>query len=258
MNGGTAGGQGAGAVMLPPPMGSRPPAPTAAAERGFRFRGTEVARVECFSDAVFAFALTLLVVSLEVPRSFDELLERMRGFPVFALCFAMLMHVWYQHHRFFRRYGLEDPLTITLNSVLLFVVLFFVYPLKFLFSIVVAIFTSPEARATLAAQMPDERMPLLFTIYGIGAAALYGMIAVLHGRALGRAAALGLTAGERFDTVTTIRENLLLAAVGVASIVVANVVPIRSIGWAGLVYCAIPLLLTPHGMARGRARRRLA
>ena len=39
-------------------------------EEHFRWRGREVSRVEGFTDAVFAFAVTLLVVALEVPHTF--------------------------------------------------------------------------------------------------------------------------------------------------------------------------------------------
>jgi len=101
-------------------------------EQGFEWRGREVSRLEGLSDAVFGFAITLLVVSLEVPQSVGELLHAMRGFFGFALSFALLFRLWGYQYRFFRRYGLEDPTTIRLNGVLLFVVLFFVYPLKFM------------------------------------------------------------------------------------------------------------------------------
>ena len=92
--------------------------------------GREVSRIEGFSDAVFGFALTLLVVSLEVPPDFDALKQTLRGFLPFALTFALISWIWFVHYAFFRQFGLEDRLTIFLNSVLLFVVLFFVYPLK--------------------------------------------------------------------------------------------------------------------------------
>ena len=104
-------------------------------EEGFTWRGVEVSRIEGLSDAVFAFAITLLVVSLEVPKTFDELLATMRGFFAFAICFALLFAVWNEHYEFSRRYGLWDASTVRLNAALPFIVLLYVYPLKFLFTI---------------------------------------------------------------------------------------------------------------------------
>ena len=103
----------------------------------FRMRGHDVLRVEALSDVVFGFALTLLVVSLEVPRTFNQMIDAMRAFPSFAITFLLLITVWRTHYNFFRRYGLHDPRTVRLNTVLLFVILFYVYPLKFLFTIAI-------------------------------------------------------------------------------------------------------------------------
>ena len=105
---------------------------------GFRIRGTEVSRLEGLADGVFALALTLLILSAEVPKTFDELRESVKGLPVFAICFATIMWYWAEHHKLSRRYGLTDRTMIVLNSFLLFVVLFYVYPLKFLFTLAIS------------------------------------------------------------------------------------------------------------------------
>jgi len=95
----------------------------AAADPLFRWRGGEVSRLEAFSDAVFALTLTLLVVSLSVPQTFYELWQTFRDLPVFVVSFALLMMAWQYHYSFFRRYGLEDMVTIVLNAVFLFLIL---------------------------------------------------------------------------------------------------------------------------------------
>lgn len=74
-------------------------------EKDFRWRGGEITRLEGFTDAVFAFAVTLLVVSLEVPHTFAELVQAMKGFAAFAICFAILVQFWYFHYKFSRRYA---------------------------------------------------------------------------------------------------------------------------------------------------------
>ena len=85
---------------FPPPSGSD----------GFLTKGPEllparrheISRLEAFSDAVFAFALTLLVVSLDVPKSYEDLIALMAGFVPFAASFALLTWIWYEHNIFFR------------------------------------------------------------------------------------------------------------------------------------------------------------
>ena len=106
---------------------------------GFRLRGLSPSRIDSFSDAVFAFALTLLVVSVAVPSTYADLYATLRGFLPFAICFCLLMFVWFAHYKYFRRFGTHDDRTIILNSILLFVVLFYVYPLKFLFMVAIRV-----------------------------------------------------------------------------------------------------------------------
>ena len=105
-------------------------------EQHFRWRGNEISRVEGFTDAVFAFAVTLLVVALEVPHTFDGLMDVVRGLPAFLICFTLLMTFWNAHYSYHRRYGLEGAFSRVMTMAIIVLVLFFVYPLKFLFTMV--------------------------------------------------------------------------------------------------------------------------
>ena len=85
---------------------------------------------------MFAFAVTLLVVALEVPHTFEGLMDVVRGFPAFVICFTLLMTFWNAHYRYHRRYGLEGAFSRVMTMAIIVLVLFFVYPLKFLFTLV--------------------------------------------------------------------------------------------------------------------------
>lgn len=222
---------------------------------GFRWRGEDVWRVEGFSDAVFAFAVTLLVVSLEVPRTFDELLVDMRGFLAFAICFFLLLSVWHDHYKFFRRYGLRDTPTLMLNSVLLFLVLLYVYPLKFLFTLVTdQIFGFGRAGTMIEV----SQGPLLMVIYGAGFIAVQVVFILMYLRAYSLRHALGLDARELLATRKETQSFLLNVLVGLISIVIAVLGGPGTLSWAGWAYVLIAPLQTVNGHVMGSRIRREA
>jgi hypothetical protein len=239
---------------------------------GFRWRSHEVSRIEGLSDAVFGFAITLLVVSLDVPRDFTELANRMRGFLAFAISFAMLVWIWYEQHKYFRRYGLQDVLSVTLNVILLFVVLFYVYPLKFLFGLLVTLYTGQA----VGVKMPDggfavgvrditgqvdpvlrsDQWPALMSVYAIGFIAIWVVFILLTVHAYRRREVLDLNALETHDTRTKIREYFILMGFGVLSLGLA-----LSGGWrvpmSGWIYALIGPVFAAHGYITGARRDRL-
>jgi uncharacterized membrane protein len=230
-------------------------------KEGFSWRGEDVSRIEGFSDAVFGFAVTLLVVSLEVPNTFDELLATMRGFFAFAICFWLLVAVWFEQYKFFRRYGLEDPLTMRLNAVLLFIVLFYVYPLKFLFTLLVDQLLGyntvvDSSSGAVVEEIDPGQLPLLMVIYGAGFVAVQLVFFVLYLRAYALRNALGLEAHERSVTREEMQGFLLATGVGLTSIVIAVLGGNEAASLAGYTYLLLLPLLTANGYLMARRRKR--
>ncbi|BCS35779.1 hypothetical protein TBR22_A50130 [Luteitalea sp. TBR-22] len=198
----------------------------------------DVARIEAFSDAVFGFALTLLVVSLEVPRTYADMMASVRALPAFAASFAILLMIWQEHHNFFRRYGVHDGATIWINGLLLFVVLFYVYPLKFLMTMLIgpggALFGGRPAGVA------GHEVPRLMVMYGAGFVSVFLLMAALHWRAL---ACFRRDPSPDVD-MTGLRLHLgacfVHVAIGLLSMTIAGLGPLPwASGAAGVAYALI-------------------
>jgi uncharacterized membrane protein len=204
----------------------------------------DATRLEAFSDAVFGFAITLLVVSLEVPNSFDELLLVMRGLPVFAITFAILLMIWQEHHRLFKRFPSSDGVTIWLNGALLFVVVSYIYPLKFLFGQIV-LPGGLRFGAGGAFQGVDQ-LVMLMVIYGAGFAQIFLIFAALYWRAARRTT----DAAARHEAHVQIGHSFVFVGVAVLSIGLAALGGPRLGSLSGVSYCLIgPFQALYHSLA---------
>ena len=96
--------------------------------------GRTTERVVFFSDAVFAIAMTLLVVDLRVPdidggeTSGDVIVSLLPGFLAYVISFYVIAVNWNGHHRKFRVITGFDSRLIQLNFLLLFLVAFTPFP----------------------------------------------------------------------------------------------------------------------------------
>jgi uncharacterized membrane protein len=197
--------------------------PSAGGTDRIAWRGGRTTRLEALTDAVFGFSIALLIVSIEVPADFPGLLETMKGFVGFALSFSLLILVWVYHYRFFRHFKLEDNPTILLNSVLLFVVLFYVYPLKYVFSVIAAMMggTFP---------ISFDEVAILMSIYSAGFAAVFLVFALMYHHAYRLRIELDLDEDEAISAAEHVGNCLVMAGTGVLAIVIAQTLPPT---WAG-------------------------
>jgi uncharacterized membrane protein len=100
------------------------------------FAGEGTARIEAFSDGVFAIAITLLVLDLNLPPdTTDQNLAESLGslwddYFSFGLSFAIIGMYWISHHGLFRRISRFDVTLLWLNLLVLASVVFIPFPTR--------------------------------------------------------------------------------------------------------------------------------
>ena len=143
---------------------------------GFERDSVEFGRVLTFSDGMFAIAMTLLVVGIEVPDIPDtedvgELWDAVRdlegSFVSFFISFAVIGRYWFAHHQFFSLLRRMDRGLIWLNLLYLAFVAFLPFP------------------TGLIGNFFEN--PLAFAIYAVAVAMVSGMEVVMFRHAKRRA-----------------------------------------------------------------------
>ena len=207
---------------------------------GFLERGGNVTRIEAFVDAAFAFAVTLLVISLDaMPATIGEMAQALKGVPAFAASFAQIMMFWSAHATWSRRYGLDDMTSRVLGLVLVFLVLVYVYPLKILFASLFA-WVSQGWFPEVARIQSFGDLRMMFVMYGLAFGSLSLCLGAMYGRALRASVSPVLSADEQRSTRAEIVRWRFTALVALLSMLVAWWLPTGTPKWLlgapGMVY----------------------
>ncbi len=102
---------------------------------GLKSKTNETDRLEFFSDGVFAIAITLLAVKIEVPTGaelhsglYQALLNKWPSYLAFFIGFVTTLVCWINHHFIFLHITKSSQMLTIVNALVLFLVAFVQFP----------------------------------------------------------------------------------------------------------------------------------
>jgi uncharacterized membrane protein len=208
------------------------------------YRGETASRLDNLTDAVFGIAITLLIFNLTNPNSFQDLLTFTKTLPAFLISISFIVMVWNEHLEFSEIYTLNDTILTILNTLFIALVIFYVYPLRFLTLFLTNFFFNTE----IAVNIQGDQVPYLMVYYGFVAFALYFVLYLYYHRALKLKIELNLNAFEEFYTKSQKKRLLIMFSVPLLSIFLTLLINEFSFIWAsiigGITYCIYtPLII---------------
>lgn len=188
-------------------------------------------RLESLSDGVFAFAATLMVVNIGTNTDFTSFKEQLPSFVSFGISFFVMMLLWKLHYNFFRRTKYVDNWIITYNTIFLFTILFYVFPLK-----------SLAAAGILRIRMSPTELAELFQLYSLGFALIFLCLVLMYRRAHKK----DIYNENLLSLLFYKRHFFIFVAVGLLSFITAYFnIGIR-FGFPGMIYFILGILCYIH------------
>ncbi|MCX7554056.1 TMEM175 family protein [Marinicella sp. S1101] len=208
-------------------------------EDNFRMRGVEMTRIEVFVDAAFAFAVTMLVISIDqIPSSVPELLDISKLIPGFVLSVMQIIFIWHAHNKWSRKFGLDDGITVLLSATLVVVVLIFIYPLKMMFQGLFSWLTDGYLPSEFSLQTFDE-LRWLFQYFAAGFFMIGFIFMGFYAHAIRRKAPLKLSAEETFSAKTELFMRLDIMLVCVLAFLLPGWVADEHVPYTGFTYALL-------------------
>ncbi len=208
------------------------------------YRGENASRLDNLTDAVFGIAITLLIFNLTNPNSFADLLTFTKTLPAFLISISFIVLIWTEHLRFSEIYTLNDTRLAILNTIFIALVIFYVYPLRFLTLFLTNFFFNTD----IAVNIEGNQVPYLMIYYGFVAFALYFVLYLFYYRADKIKTELNLNKFEAFYTKSQKKKLLIMFSVPLISIILTLIINEFSFIWAsvvgGITYCLYtPLII---------------
>jgi hypothetical protein len=221
-------------------------------ENNFRLRGLETTRLDTFIDAAFAFATTMLVISVgNIPNNFNELILAFKTIPSFLASFASVTFIWLGHRKWSRRYGIENNFTILMSLGLVFVLLIYIYPLRLVFSALFTWISGGFLPSEFSISTINE-LSILFVVYGLGFAAISFLLGVLFLYAFKKKMLIHLNEIEILFTKYEFVSWFTMGSTALLSAFFAFAMPIKLSVFAGFVYILLPIVMPAISIHYGK------
>ncbi|MFD2033577.1 TMEM175 family protein [Belliella marina] len=208
------------------------------------YRGENATRLDNLTDAVFGIAITLLIFNLTNPNSFADLLTFTKTLPAFLISISFLVLIWNEHLAFSEIYSMNDTWLTILNTIFIALVIFFVYPLRFL----TLFLTNNFFNTDIDVSINGDQVPYLMVYFGFVAFALYFVLYLFYQRADKTKQELNLNTFEEFYTKQQKSRLLIMLSMPLLSIIITLIINEFSFIWAsvigGVIYnLYIPLII---------------
>lgn len=181
-------------------------------------------RITALSDGIFAFAATLMVVDIGTTIDIKNIGGQLPLFISFGVAFFVMMLLWKVHYNFFQRTKYVDNWIIAANILLLFTILFYLFPLKTLINSI-----------TQQIGMTANDLSQLFIIYGGGFVLIFASYSFLYWRAFKR----DIENNNRLQLKFFYSHFLIFVVIGIVSVILSVFQIGINFGFPGFVYALL-------------------